>query len=165
MVSMSLIGSTRPSTWVMSPSTKQRTDMGDGVAFTDVGQELVAQALALGGPAHQAGDVDKGQAGRDDFLRPGDFRQHLKARIGHRDVADVGLDGAEGIIGRLRRRRLRQSVEQGRFADVGQTDDAAFETHGLDARSSDKDWSALCGAAAEKASVHASINGLISVTH
>jgi len=49
-------------------------DMGDGVALPDVGEELVAQALALGGAAHQPGDVDEGQAGRDDLLRTCDRR-------------------------------------------------------------------------------------------
>ena len=36
--------------------------MGDGVAFADVGEELVAEPLALRGAAHQAGDVDEGRA-------------------------------------------------------------------------------------------------------
>ena len=106
-------------------------DMGDGVAFADIGEKLVAETFALGGAAHQPGDVDKSQAGRNDFLGAGDFGQHFKARVGHGDVADIGLDGAERIIGRLRRRRLRQGVEQGGFADIRQADNAAFETHGL----------------------------------
>jgi hypothetical protein len=38
-------------------------DMGDRVALADVGEELVAEALALRGAAHQAGDVDEGQSG------------------------------------------------------------------------------------------------------
>ena len=127
--------------------------MGDGVAFADIGEKLVSEALALGGAAHQSGDVDKSQAGRDDFLRPGDLGQHFKARIGHGDIADIGLDGAEGIIGRLRRRRLRQGVEQGGFADVRQADNAAFETH-VDARPlKDKElFAAFCGPRDEKAS-------------
>ena len=48
-------------------------DMGDGVAFADIGEELVAEPLALRGAAHEAGDVDEGQPRRDDFLRAGDF--------------------------------------------------------------------------------------------
>ena len=60
----------------------------------------------------------------------GDRRQRVEARVGHRDVADVRLDGAERIVGGLRRRRLRQRVEERRLADVRQADDAAFETHG-----------------------------------
>ena len=41
--------------------------MDDGVHLANVGEELVAQALALGGAAHQAGDVDEFQAGGDDL--------------------------------------------------------------------------------------------------
>ncbi len=86
--------------------------MRHGIDFADIGQELVAQAFALGGAAHQAGDVDEGDAGRNDLASTGDLGQHFQPRIGHGHVADIGLDGAEGIIRRLRRRRLRQRVEQ-----------------------------------------------------
>ena len=54
----------------------------------------------------------------------------VEPRIGHADIADIGLDGAERIIRRLRRRRLRQRVEERRLADIRQADDAAFEAHG-----------------------------------
>jgi hypothetical protein len=51
-----------------------------------------------------------------------------EARIRHFDDADVRLDGAERIV--LRRDAgLGQRVEQCGLADVGQTDDAAFEAH------------------------------------
>ena len=130
MISRSAIGSTRPSTWVMSVVLEAAGDEGDGVAVADVGQELVAQALALGGAAHQAGDVDEVDPRRDDLLRLGDPRQRVQPRLGHRHVADVGLDGAERIVGRLRRRGLGQRVEQGRLADVRQADDGDFEGHG-----------------------------------
>jgi hypothetical protein len=43
-------------------------DEGHGVAVADVGQELVAQAFALGRAAHQAGDVDEVDPRRDDLL-------------------------------------------------------------------------------------------------
>ena len=45
------------------------------------------------------------------------------------DAADIGLDGAEGIVGGFRRRRRRQRVEQGRLADIGQADDPAVKPH------------------------------------
>ena len=44
----------------------------------------------------------------------------VEPRIGHRDLADIRLDGAERIVRRLRRRRLGQRVEQRRLADIGQ---------------------------------------------
>ena len=58
-----------------------------------------------------------------------DLRQRVEPRIGNADFADVRLDRAEGIVGRLRRRGLRQRIEEGRLADVRQADDAAFEAH------------------------------------
>ena len=62
-------------------------------------------------------------------LEPAMLRQLIEPRVGHGDVADIGLDGAEGIIRGLRRRGLRERVEEGRLADVRQADDAAFESH------------------------------------
>ncbi len=104
-------------------------DMGNGVAFADVCEKLVAEPLTLRGAAHEPGDIDEGEPRRDDLLGMGDASQDLEARVGDRHIADIRLDGAEGIICRLRRRCLRQGVEKRRFADVRQTDDAAFETH------------------------------------
>ena len=106
-------------------------DMGDGVAFADIGEELVAEALTLRGAAHQPGDIDEGEPRRDDLLRAGDLRQHVEARVGDCDIADVRFDRAEWIVRRLRGRRLRQRVEERRLADIRQADDAAFETHGV----------------------------------
>jgi hypothetical protein len=103
---------------------------GHGVAVADVGQELVAQALALAGAAHQAGDVDEGDPGRDDLLGAGDLGQGVQARLGHGHFAGVRLDGAERIVGGLGRRRLGQGVEQGGLADIGQADDGDFKGHG-----------------------------------
>ena len=104
-------------------------DMGDSVAFADIGKKLIAEALALRSAAHEAGDIDESQPRRDDFFGAGNLRQHVKPRIGHGDIADIRLDRAERIIRRLRRRRLRQRVEKRRFADIRQTDDAAFKAH------------------------------------
>ena len=72
--------------------------MHDGVGFADVGQELVAQAFALGGAGDQAGDVHELDDGRLDLLRLDDFGQLAEARIRHLDDADVRLDGAERIV-------------------------------------------------------------------
>ena len=99
-------------------------DQGDGVAVADVGQELVAEALALGRAAHQAGDVDEGDPRRDDLFRLGDRRQSFQARFRHRDLADVRLDGAKGIVRRLRIARARDCVKEGALPDVGETDDS-----------------------------------------
>ena len=104
--------------------------MGDGVGLTDVGQELVAQAFTFGGAFYQAGDVDELHAGRDDALGLDDGGQGVQAGIGHGDHATVRLDGAEGeVLGTDT--GFGQCIEQGGFADVGQSDDAAVKTHGV----------------------------------
>src|SRR6185295_16422643 len=43
--------------------------------------------------------------------------------------ADVGFNGAERVVGRLRRSGLCQRVEEGGLADIRQAHDAAFEAH------------------------------------
>ena len=77
-------------------------DVQDGVALADVGQELVAEALAAAGAAHQTGDVDDVDRGRDRALGLADLGKHLQALV--RDVggAEVGFDRAEREIGALR---------------------------------------------------------------
>lgn len=101
----------------------------DGVGFADVREELVAQAFALAGARHQAGDVDEFDRGRQDALGLDDLGQLLQTRIRHLDHADVRLDGAERIVlgGDA---GAGQSVEECRFANVGQADDAALQSHG-----------------------------------
>ena len=103
--------------------------MRDGIDLADVGEELVAEAFALGGTAHEACDVHEGEAGGDDLGGACDLRQHVKARVRHGHVTHIGLDGAEGIIRRLCRCRLCERVEEGGLADVGEAHDAALETH------------------------------------
>jgi hypothetical protein len=103
--------------------------MGDGVDLADGGEELVAEPFALRCAFHQPRDVDEGQPGRDDLRRFADLRQQLEPRIRHRHFAYIGLDGAEWVIRGLRRGGFGQCIEERRLAHVGQTDDAAFETH------------------------------------
>ena len=126
-------------------------DVRDRVAFADMAEKLVAQPLALGRAAHQAGDVDEGEAGRNDFLRAGDCRQRRETGVRHRHVADIGLDRAEGIVGGLRGSRLRQRIEKRRLADIGQADDAAFETHEKKAVPSQGNSGAVCVVVRKKA--------------
>jgi hypothetical protein len=103
-------------------------DADDGIGFADIGQELVAQAFAFRGAGDQAGDIDELDDRRLDALRLDDRRDLLQARIGHFDNADVGLDGAEGIVlgGDA---GLGQGIEEGGLADVRQADDTALEAH------------------------------------
>ena len=103
--------------------------MDDGIDFADIGEELVAESFTLGGTAHQAGNVDKTQLGFDNLGAATNFGDYMQARIGHCHRAHIGLDGAKGIVGRLRCLRLGQRVEEGGLAHIGQPDNTAFETH------------------------------------
>jgi hypothetical protein len=102
--------------------------LGDGVGFADVPEKLVAEPFPFRRPGDQPGDVDKFHRRRDDLLRLDDIRDLVKARIRHLDHAYIGVDGAERVVFRGDT-RFRQRIEQRRFADVGQADDATFESH------------------------------------
>src|SRR5258708_31813850 len=51
------------------------------------------------------------------------------AFVGTRHSPEIGLDRAERVIRRFRRGGRGQGVEQGGFADIRQSDDAATKTH------------------------------------
>ena len=104
-------------------------DVDDRVDLANVAEELVAEPLALARAAHQTGDVDEGELRFDDLGGVRDRGEPLQPLVGHRDLADVGLDRAERIVRRLRRRGLGESVDQRRLAHVRQADDTATETH------------------------------------
>ena len=102
-------------------------DLHDGVDLAHVREELVAEAFALAGALHQPGDVDELDRRRDHDVGAGNLLQHRQPRVRHGHHADVGIDGAERIVGRLRLPRPGDGVEQGRLADVGETDDSGSE--------------------------------------
>ena len=100
-------------------------NVNDGVNLADVGQELVAKALALACAAHQTGDVHELDHRRRGLLCVIEIGQRLQTLIRYSDHADIRVDGAERIVCAFRA-RLRNCVEQGRLADVWQSDDAEF---------------------------------------
>ena len=101
---------------------KAADHVDDGVGLPDVGQELVAQALALAGALHQSGDVHEFDDRRGLLIRLIHLRQLVQPLIWHRYHAHVGVDGAERIVGALGA-GVGDGVEQGRFAHIGQTHD------------------------------------------
>jgi hypothetical protein len=64
--------------------------MHHGIGLADVGEELVAQAFALAGPGHQAGDVDELDDGRLDLLRLDDGRQAARRGSGTSTMPTLG---------------------------------------------------------------------------
>ena len=103
--------------------------MGDGVTFADIGQKLVAKALALAGAFDQPRDIDKGHAGRDDLFGTCNRGQFVQPRIRYGDITDIGFNRAEREIRGLCGGGFRQRVEQRRFADIRQTNNPHLETH------------------------------------
>ncbi len=103
-------------------------NMNYGVGITYVAEEFVTQTLAFRRALHQSRYVDYLDGGGNDFLRVVYFSQLHQPLVGHRNDAHVGFDGTEREIGCLRL-SVRQTVEKGRFADVGQTDYTALQSH------------------------------------
>ena len=86
--------------------------MDDGIRAADMAEKLVPQALAGAGALHKAGDVDEFDGGWLNLLRIDNSGELIHAWIRHLDDADVGVDGAERIVGRLCAGR-GQRVEDG----------------------------------------------------
>ncbi|KAF5036288.1 hypothetical protein DSECCO2_576600 [anaerobic digester metagenome] len=105
-------------------------DVDDDFGFADVGQEFVAQALALARSGDEAGDVGEAHGGGHDLRRVDERGQGVEAGVRHGHDGHVGLDGAERVVGGLCVLGFGQGVEQGGFADVGQAHDADGNGHG-----------------------------------
>lgn len=103
-------------------------DLADRVGLADVREELVAQALALARTAHDARDVDEVDRRGEQLLRAEDLGELVQAGVGDAHDAHVRLDGGERVVGR-QHVVLGQGVEQGRLADIRQTDDSDRERH------------------------------------
>ena len=97
--------------------------MHNGVALPDVGQKLVAQALALGGALDQAGNVHKFHHGGGGLLGVVHLGQRVQPVVGYGHHAHVGVDGAEGVVGALSA-GVGNGVEQGALAHVGKAHNA-----------------------------------------
>jgi hypothetical protein len=100
-------------------------DVDDGVALTDVTEELVAEALTLGGTLHQSGDIyDLTRCGHD-TSRMDDLSELRQTLVGYGDDTEVGFNRTEGEVGCLCL-SARQAVEKRGFADVRQAHDTTF---------------------------------------
>jgi hypothetical protein len=107
----------------------------DRVGLADVGQELVAEPLALMGAAHEAGDVVELDHLVDDGRGPDGLGHAAEPLVGHADHGHVRLEGGERIVGR-RRTRAREGVEERRLARVRKADDADLHSRRSRARPS-----------------------------
>ena len=108
-------------------------DVNDRVALADVGEELIAQTLALRRAAHQPRDVDELDDGGGVFFGVIHFGENVQPLVRDGDDADVGVDRAEGIVGGLRA-RVGQRVEERALPHVRKSDDAEFHSSSLSIR-------------------------------
>lgn len=92
---------------------KAANHVDDGVDFADVGEELVAEALAFGCAFDEAGNVNELDSGGEDLFGSGNFGEDIKSGIGDADHSDVGFDGAEGKVCGLGLRVGNDGVEEG----------------------------------------------------
>ena len=102
-------------------------DLYHGVGLADVGEELVAEPLALRRAADEPGDVHELDRRGDDGRRLDYLCQRFEPLVGDGDDADVGLDGGEGVVGGERRRLRGERVEECGLADVREPDDTCTE--------------------------------------
>ena len=105
----------------------------DGVRLADVGEELVAQPLALAGAAHDPGDVHEGDRRRYHPRGVEQLGELVQARIRQGHNPHVRLNGRERVVGG-QDGRAGQSIEQGGLADVGQSDDSDGKCHAAEFR-------------------------------
>ena len=98
----------------------------DRVHLADVGEELVAEALALARALDQAGDVEELDRRGHGALGLHDPGERVEPRVGDLHDAGVRFDRGEGIV-RHQRAGGGERVEEGGLADVGKADDAEAE--------------------------------------
>ena len=108
---------------------KTAQHMSNRIDLTNIGEKLIAQPFAFGRTAHQTGNIDKAQAGGNAIGRLGNIGQLIKPFIRHGNITNIRFNGAERKIRRLRAGGFGQRVEQRRFANIGQADNAAFKSH------------------------------------
>ena len=102
--------------------------MQDGIRFTDIREELVSQAVALARTFYKTGDVENFNGRRQNILRIDNFSERRQAVIRNCNHTQIGLNGAKGKVATLSL-GIGETIEQGGFPYVGQTNDAAFQSH------------------------------------
>ena len=130
MISMSRSGSTLPETCTTLSSAKQRTTCTMASVSRMLARNWLPRPSPFEAPATRPAMSTNSTMAGWIFCGLTMADSCGEARVRHLDDADVRLDGAERIVGRVDA-GLGQGVEEGGFADVGQADDAAFQRHGF----------------------------------
>src|SRR6185369_2642686 len=102
--------------------------MNNRINTPDVPQKLVPETFSLARSLDKAGDVDKFNSRRLYFLGIDDCGQLVHSGVGYLDNTDIRFNCAEWIICRFGTGR-GQSIKDGRFADIRQSDNSAVKSH------------------------------------
>ena len=97
--------------------------MDNGVHLTNIGQELVAQALSLGGTLDQTRDIDEFNNSRGHLFGVIHLSEKPDPLVRDSDHTYIGIDRAERVISRLSA-SFCQCVKQGALAYVRKANDS-----------------------------------------
>ena len=107
---------------------EETNDLANRIGLANVGQELIAQALALACAGNQASNVNEFDRCRHDFSRMVDFREFIQTIIGNGNHARIGLNGGKRIV-RSEPGFLGKGGEKRRLANVGQANNTDRKRH------------------------------------
>ena len=99
--------------------------MNNRIDLTDIREEAVAEALALGSALDKSCNIDELQRCGRKLLRLIDLRELFEPCIRHRHDADILVDRAERIVCGFCA-GICQRIEQRAFADIRQSDHSEF---------------------------------------
>ena len=103
-------------------------NFADSIGLANIGEEFIAQALALASACNQTCDIDEFHRGRHNLGRIVDLRQRVQTIVGHRNQTHIRLDCGKGIIGG-KTALLRKRGKQRRLADVRQAHNTDGKRH------------------------------------
>jgi hypothetical protein len=108
---------------------KAAEHMNDCVRLANIGKKLVSEPFAVARALDKTGYIDNlHRSGNNAAFGVTEFAQTVQTLVGNSDHAEVRLDRTERKIGRLRF-GVAQTVEQGGFAHIGQSDYTALKRH------------------------------------
>ena len=105
---------------------KAADDFGNGVGFTDVAEEFIAQAFALGGTGYEAGNIDETRYRRNGTFRMIHICQDLNACVRYFDDAYIRFNRAERIVSRFCS-GLGNCIKERALTDIRQADNTDFQ--------------------------------------
>ena len=83
------------------PIIKATNHLSHCIHLTNMLQKLVAQALTLGRPFYQTGNIHKPKSRRRSFLGVIHFVQNLQTLVRHLHNTYIWLNGTKRVIGRF----------------------------------------------------------------